>query len=49
MGFGKAVVPETDHFYGQMISFPWWSDMSDELLDEMADRTRKALDEMRSG
>mgnify|MGYP002623398646 CR=1 FL=1 len=46
-GFSEADVPETDRYYDNMISFPWWSDMSDELLDDMADRTRSALDELR--
>ena len=48
-GFGQADVPETDRFYDNMISFPWWSDMPDELLDDMAGRTRDALDELRRG
>ncbi len=48
-GFGEANVPETDRFYENMISFPWWSDMSDDLIDDMADRTRQALVEMRGG
>jgi dTDP-4-amino-4,6-dideoxygalactose transaminase len=46
-GFGQADVPETDRFFDNMISFPWWSDMSDEVLDDMAERTRNALDELR--
>ena len=33
----------------RMISFPWWSDMPDEVLDHMADRTRSALSELRAG
>ena len=48
-GFGEADVPETMRFYNNMISFPWWSDMSDDLLDDMADRTRQALQERRGG
>ncbi len=48
-GFGDANVPETDRFYDNMISFPWWSDMSDELIDDMARRTCKAIDELREG
>ena len=47
-GLGNANVPVTDHFYDSMISYPWWSDMSDELLDDIAARTRQALDEMRA-
>ncbi len=46
-GFGDADVPETDRFYDNMVSFPWWSDMSDELIDDMANRTRNALRELR--
>lgn len=46
-GFGEADVPETDRFYASMVSFPWWSDMGNDLLDDMADRTRCALDEFR--
>ena len=48
-GFGEANVPETDRFYASMVSFPWWSDMGDDLLDDMADRTRRGLDEFKAG
>ena len=48
-GFDEANVPETDRFFDSMVSFPWWSDMGDDLLDEMAARTRKAVDELRGG
>ena len=48
-GFDEADVPDTDRFYDNMVSFPWWSGMSDELLHDMAERTRKALDELRVG
>lgn len=47
-GFGEADIPVTDHYFGNMISFPWWSDMSDDLLDDMAERVREALDELRN-
>ena len=46
-GFSEADVPESDRFYDNMISFPWWSDMSDALIDDMAQRTRDALAELR--
>ena len=46
-GFGEADAPESDRFYDNMVSFPWWSDMSDELLDDMAQRTRQALQDLR--
>ncbi len=48
LGQGEADVPETDRFYDNMISFPWWSDMGDDLLDDMAERTRRALAELRA-
>ena len=48
-GFGDADVPETDRFYDNMVSFPWWSDMGDDVLDDMAERTRLALDDVRKG
>ena len=46
-GFGDADVPQTNRFYDNMISFPWWSDMPDDLIDQMADRTRQAIEELR--
>ena len=47
-GFGEAEVPHTNHFYDNMISFPWWSDVPDEVIDTMADRTRRAIEDLRS-
>lgn len=47
-GWGDANIPETDNYYNKMISFPWWSDMSDELIDDMAERTSLALEELRN-
>lgn len=46
-GFDNAQVPETDRFFDNMISFPWSSGMSDELLDDMSHRTASALEELR--
>ena len=46
-GWGEANVPETDNYYNKMLSFPWWSDMPDELIDDMAARTKSALEELR--
>jgi dTDP-4-amino-4,6-dideoxygalactose transaminase len=48
-GFGTAEVPHTDRFFDNMVSFPWWSDMPETLIDEMASRTHSALDELRRG
>ena len=49
LGLGEADVPETDRFFDNMISFPWWSDMPDDLLDDMAQRTRQAIEELGRG
>ena len=46
-GFGNADLPETDRFFDNMISFPWWSDMPDDLIDDMAERTAAALADLR--
>ena len=48
LGFGKARVPETDRFFDHMISFPWWSDMPNALLDDMAERTRQAVADLKA-
>ena len=46
-GFEEANVPETNRYFDNMISFPWWSDMPDETIDDMAERVIKAIDELR--
>ena len=48
-GWADADVPETDRYFDSMLGFPWWSDMPDEVIDEMAERTRLALEKLRSG
>jgi len=48
-GFDIASVPETDRYFDSMISFPWWSDMSDELVDDIAGRVSAAVKELRNG
>jgi dTDP-4-amino-4,6-dideoxygalactose transaminase len=48
-GLDAAEMPETNRFFDNMISFPWWSDMDDAVLDDMAARTRDALAALRSG
>jgi len=48
-GWGEADVPETDRYFDRSFGFPWWSDMPDEVIDDMAERTRLALEELRSG
>ena len=47
-GLATADVPETDRFFDNMISFPWWSDMEETVLDDMAARTRDALATLRN-
>lgn len=46
-GFQQAKVPQTDRYFDNMIGFPWWSGMSDERLNDMADRVRCALEELK--
>jgi dTDP-4-amino-4,6-dideoxygalactose transaminase len=48
-GTAGAEVPESDRFFDNMISFPWRSEMGNEMIDDMADRTRCALAELRAG
>jgi dTDP-4-amino-4,6-dideoxygalactose transaminase len=45
-GYGDANVPNTDQFFDRMISFPWWSQMGDDLIDDMADRFRSAWEDV---
>ena len=42
-GYGDQRCPKADHFYDNMISFPWWSDMPDDVLDYMAESTAAAI------
>ena len=44
LGLAEADVPETDRFFDNMISFPWWSEMGDELIDDMAGRVKAAVE-----
>ena len=39
----------TDRHFDNMISFPWWSDMPDDLIDDMAERVRMAIEDLRGG
>ena len=47
-GWGDADIPVTDDYFNNMLGFPWWSDMSDSLIDDMAERTMLALEELRT-
>ena len=46
-GFGEAQVPNSDHFFNNMISFPWWSDMGNAVVEDIAERVRDAVMELR--
>lgn len=48
-GFADADVPESDRFFDNMVSFPWWSNMGDEVIDDITARVRSALDDLRGG
>ena len=48
-GLGEAHVPLTDRFFDSSFGFPWFSAMGNDLIDDMADRTCRALDDLRSG
>ncbi len=48
-GFEWAEVPEADRFFDNMLSFPWRSQMGDEVIDDMAARVCSALDDLRQG
>jgi len=46
-GFGRADCPNSDAFFDNMISFPWWTHMPDEVLDYMIQSVRAAIAELR--
>ena len=47
-GLDAADCPNSDAFFDNMISFPWWSDMPEDVLDYMARSTRSAVEELRN-
>ncbi|MBF0233855.1 MAG: DegT/DnrJ/EryC1/StrS family aminotransferase, partial [Desulfamplus sp.] len=46
-GFGKAACPNTDHFFDNMVSFPFHHWMADEDFDYMIEATITTLEEMK--
>ena len=48
-GYGDIRLSNTDAFFDNMISFPFWSDMPEETLRYMAHSIRSAVQGMRSG
>jgi perosamine synthetase len=46
MGFGEAKVPNTDHFFNRMISFPFSLEILDEDFDYEISAVRDALNEV---
>ena len=43
LGFGEAVVPETDKFYDNMVSFPFSHVLSEHQIDYVIEATRETL------
>ena len=48
-GYEDIRLPNTDAFFDNMISFPFWSDMPEETLRYMADSIRSAVQRLRAG
>ena len=46
-GYGNVRLPNTDEFFDNMISFPFWSDMPEATLHYMADGIRAAVESLR--
>ena len=46
-GFGEAHCPNTDHFYDNMVSFPFHHGLLDGDIDYIIDSTIKTLDQLR--
>ncbi|KJU81346.1 pyridoxal phosphate-dependent aminotransferase [Candidatus Magnetobacterium bavaricum] len=46
-GFGNANCPNTEHFFDNMVSFPFHHWMSDNEFDYMIDATKKTLERLR--
>ena len=42
-GFDEADCPASDAFFDHMISFPWWTEMPEEVLDYMIESVRAAI------
>jgi len=48
-GYENTRLPNTDHFFDNMISFPFWSDMPETTLRYMAESIRLAVQKLRKG
>ena len=46
-GLGDADCPQTDRFFNNMLSFPWWTDMPQETIDYVISSIQGALTELR--
>ncbi len=46
-GFGKAHCPNTDHFFDNMVSFPFHHWMSDEDTDYLVESIIKTVEQLR--
>lgn len=45
-GFGNSHLPKTDHYFNNMISFPFWEGLKIEEIDYMAESARAVVDEL---
>lgn len=46
-GFDKADCPNSDAFFDNMISFPWWTEMPEDVLDYVIESVRAAVSGLR--
>lgn len=46
-GYGERTCPKSDDFFDSMLSFPFWSDMSDSDIECIIGSTRAALERLR--
>jgi dTDP-4-amino-4,6-dideoxygalactose transaminase len=47
MGCGQSNCPVTDNYFDNMYGYPWWSDMTDDLLDRYIKSTREVCQKLR--
>lgn len=47
-GYGDTRCPETDRFFDNMISFPWWTDMPEETVEYLVRSVREAVERLRT-
>ena len=47
MGYKPGACPVADACYDSVLGFPWWTGMSDEVLDQLIERVRQACMRLR--